>query len=241
VANFSKNQTHRAGKAIKQLLCAAALVMGSVAQAGVLNFEGQVDSPFVFAGDHIKIGSYWIESYGGSQTSDLVGAFVDGSDPASCFGVSCPVNNSSQYYTGLDDGYFYFGKNDDSLFQLGSLRASFIGNGQASFPAVAGLLVLQGFDANGSALGAARQLGLSGPVGGQFQFGTFDLSSIKERFAFVRVLGYACDATGNCNRSSNLANFAIDDIVTVPEPGSLALFGLGLAGFGLASRRRRVR
>lgn len=241
MANISKNQTHRAAKAIKQFLCAAALVTGSVAQAGVLNFEGPVDSPFVFAGSHTQVGAYWIESYGGSQSSDLVGAFVDGSDPASCFGVSCPVNNASQYYTGLDDGYFYFGMNNDSLFRLGSLRASFIGSGQASFPAVAGLLVLQGFDALGQAVGGARQLGLSGPVGGQFRFGTFDLSSIKEQFAFVRVLGYACDATGNCNRNSNLANFAIDDIVTIPEPGSLALFGLGMAGLGLAARRRRVR
>jgi hypothetical protein len=241
VANFSKHQTHRAGKAIQHFLCAAVLAVSSVAQAGVLDFEGQVDSPFVFASDHIKVGSYWIESYGGSLNTDLVGAFVDGSDPASCFSVSCPTNNASQYYTGLDDGYFYFGMNDDSLFRLGSLRASFIGNGQASFPAVAGMLVLQGFNAMGQAVGAARQLGLSGPIGGQFRFGTFDLSSIKEQFAFVRVLGYACDATGNCNRNSNLANFAIDDIVTVPEPGSLALFGLGVAGLGLASRRRRVR
>jgi len=215
--------------------------MGSVAQAGVLNFEGQVDSPFVFASDHIKVGDYWIESYGGSQTSDLVGAFVDGSDPANCFAVSCPINNSSQYYTGLDDGYFYFGFNNDAKFGLASLRASFVGNGQASFPAIAGMLVLQGFDELGHTVGAARQLGLSGPVGGQFNFGTFDLSSMKGMFSYVRVLGYACDAAGNCNRNSNLANFAIDDIVTVPEPGSLALFGLGMAGLGLAARRRRAR
>jgi len=38
--------------------------------------------------------------------------------------------------------------------------------------------------------------------------------------------------------------FNVDDIVTavaqVPEPGTLAIFGLGLAGLGLARRRRRA-
>lgn len=230
-----------ASKTVKRVLCAAMLAMASAAQADVLNFEGAVDTPFVFAGDHIQIGKYWIEAYGGSQTSDMVGSFVDGSDPGSCFAVACPVNNASQYYAGLDDGYFYFGMNDDSLFRLGSLRASFIGNGQSSFPAVAGMLVLQGFNALGQAVGSAKQIGLAGPSNGQFSFANYSLTSMVGDFAYVRVLGYSCDATGNCNRNSNLANFAIDDITTIPEPGSLALFGLGVAGFGLVARRRRVR
>jgi hypothetical protein len=54
------------------------------------------------------------------------------------------------------------------------------------------------------------------------------------------VFGLECDAAGKCSQTGQ-ANFAIDDISTIPEPGSLALFGLGLAGLGLAARRRRVR
>jgi hypothetical protein len=53
----------------------------------------------------------------------------------------------------------------------------------------------------------------------------------------VRVLGYACDAGGSCSRTSNLANFAIDNIETVPEPTTFALLGLGLAGLAFARRR----
>jgi len=227
-------------KIVKQLVCAAALAFAGAAQADVLNFEGSFDSPFVFQGDHIQVGNFWIESYGGSQAGDLVGAFVNGSDPSTCFGISCPVNNPSQYYTGLDDGYFYFGMNDDSIFRLGSLKASFIGNGQSSFPAVAGLLVLQGFDALGHAIGNQRQIELNGPTNGLFSFSSYDLSDMTTPYSFVRVLGYTCDASKNCLRNTNLSNFAIDDITTVPEPGTLALFGLGMAGLGMFARRRRA-
>jgi len=244
VAKYFKNHVVGTSKYLKQVVCAAALAMGGVAHADVLNFEGNFDSPFLFNGDHVQVGNYWIETYGGAAgpSSDLAGAIVNGSDPGSCFAVACPANNPTQYYTGLDDGYFYFGKADDALFRLTGLKASFIGNGQSSFPLTAGLLVIQGFDALDRAVGAGIQVPLAGPnAQGVFNFSSFSLLNNSNIFSYVRVLGYACDALGNCNRSSNLANFAIDDISTqaVPEPGTMALFGLGMAGLGLMARRRR--
>jgi len=103
------------------------------------------------------------------------------------------------------------------------------------------MLVLQGYDLAGDDVGSALQIGLSGPTAGAFNFASYDLSATtfgNTSFRFVRVLGYACDATGNCNRSANLANYALDNLVTVPEPGTWALLGLGLAGLGVFSRRR---
>ena len=245
--NFFNNQAPRAGKTIIQALLAATLSIGSVAHAGVLDFEGKPQtfdgkpqSAFVTSNKPIAIGDYWMEAYGGELEGDLVGAFVNGSEPETCMTGNCPVNNASHYYTGLDNGYFYFGRNDNTSFRLDGLNASFVGAGQESFPDMAGMLVLQGFDAKGEELGPMVRLGLAGPNDGQFSFEHFNLGKLNDYYSFVLVFGLECDDTGKCFRGG-MANFAIDDISTIPEPGSLALFGLGMGGLALASRRRRVR
>lgn len=239
VANISKTQNSTTGKFLKSIIAAAALSTCAVAQADVtLNFEGDA-FPILFAGGQTVIDDYWVETYGGTLTSDLAGVITDGSDRFACGdGLTCPVNNKSKYLSVLADSYFYFGLADDSQFKLTSLQASFIGAGQ-TYAATAGLLVLQGFNANGTTVGSALQLGLSGPTNGAFNFANYSTGAFGNNLvSYVRVLGYACDATGSCNRNSNLANFAIDNIVTVPEPTTLALLGLGLAGFGVSRRRR---
>lgn len=53
--------------------------------------------------------------------------------------------------------------------------------------------------------------------------------------------GGACDGhggTGNCAEISHLTIFASNETVTVPEPGTLGLLGLGLVGFALTRRRK---
>jgi hypothetical protein len=228
-------------KLMMKIACTAALGVSGAAQADVLNFEGNFDSPFLFHQDHVQIGNFWIETYGGSRIGeDLVGAIIDGSQGSDCLTGGCPVNNPSQYYAGLDDGYMYFGLNNDSGFRLSSLKASFMGAGQTSFPAVAGLLQLQGFNANGVPVGVATQLVLAGPQGGQFRFSTYDLPALSNTFvSYYQVAAFACNAAGQCNRNTNAANFALDDINVLPEPTSIALFGLGALGMAAAARRRR--
>ena len=231
---------------LKNAVLAAALGVCGLAQADTLTFEGAVDSPFVYAGDHLTVGKYWIESYGigATQSGDYVGMFIDGSDNGLCVGLSCPVNNASQYYAGLNDGYFYFGLEGDAAFKMRSLQASFIGVGQTFPSSVAAVLVLQGFDANNQTVGAAWQINLPSPdANGVFNFINYDLSATnfgKADYSYVRILGYACGADGSCNSGVGLVNFAVDNIVTsaVPEPAAWVLYGLGLMGLGAYARKR---
>lgn len=217
--------------AVASTLCAA-----SFAQAGVLDFEQPVDAPFVFAGDVLSVGKYYVE---GAGTPGLVGS-IGGND--ACFNVQCPANNATNYYSGLADGYMFFGMNDGSSFSLASLDASFIGLG-GTYPALAGLLYITGFDSLG--LVAETFLDLLGPTNGTFNFRNYDLTGFGggKLFTDIRIASFACDAAGNCNRTNNQANFALDNIVTidaseVPEPGTFALMGLGLLGLRAFTRRR---
>jgi hypothetical protein len=236
VASFSTTLTSRFGKLAGAAAIATALCASPSAQADILDFEVELESPFMFSGARVEMGNFWVRSYGGTQAGDFVGAVVNND---SCFGISCPVNNPTNYYTGLDDGFFVFGRANNTTFRLKSFEASFIGVGQASFPAVSGLIVLQGYNANGIAIGGSQQYALGGPVGGSFKFADYSAGAFGNTLvSSVRVLGYSCDASGGCNRTSNLANFAIDNIALVPEPMSWALMGLGLLGVAAFSRRR---
>ncbi|KQQ88877.1 NF038120 family PEP-CTERM protein [Massilia sp. Leaf139] len=241
MATIAKTQDRKAGHFLKSVIAAAALSTCAFAQAGVIDFEGDAP-PFFFSGSYTEIGNYWVESYGGALTSDLSGMIIDGSDPTACSnGISCPTNNTSKYYASLNDGYFYFGLVDGSRFTFNSLQASFIGAGQLSYPSLSGIILLEGFNAAGGLVGSAMQVPLSGLQGGSFKFNSLSTGAFGDNaVSYVRMLGYACDTSGNCNRNANLSNFAVDnlDITVIPEPVTLALFGLGLAGLGLSRRRR---
>ena len=240
VAKIAKTQNSTTGKFLKSILAAAALSTCAMAQADVtLTFEnGSIESSK--AGEYTVFNNqYWIQTYGGLDEDSFSGQITDGSDRYACDSpIVCPSNNKSNYLGIYNDSYFYFGLADDSKFRLTSLQASFIGAGQA-YASTSGILQLQGFNADGTTVGGVLQLGLSGPTNGAFNFANYSTGAFGNQLvSYVRVLGYACDTTGSCNRTSNLANFAVDNIVTVPEPTTLALLGLGLAGFGVSRRRR---
>jgi hypothetical protein len=247
VATFTTTKQRTTGL-LKKLALATALSACSFANAGVLNFEGAQDSPFILAGKTSIFGNFWVQSYGGPTTDSFVGAIIDGTTQDDiCATLSCPRSATpSQYYAGLNDGFFLFGMNDGADFRVKGLQASFIGAGQASFMATAGVLIMQGFNSAEQAVGSAVQIDLPGPnAQGQFDFLNFDLGLFANTAVnYVRVVGYACTST-DCFRNTNMSNFAIDNIetidaVAIPEPASLGLIGLGLLGLGAFSRKRKA-
>jgi len=225
-------------------LLGAALAAAPAAQADVITFNN-LDNQFVGHGDSLEIGNFLltgISNVPGAAPGDLVGAIFNGGDPASC-GQACPTGTTNNYYAALNDGIVYL----DPLKAGGSVSlqgfdASFIGYAQgASYPAIAGLLRVQGFYADGSSLYETYQLG--GPVGGSFQFQHFDTSAgfASQRFESLAFFGFTCNTSGSCNAfNSNKGQFALDNIIaSVPEPSTYAMMLLGLAGIGFVARRRK--
>lgn len=244
-------QSHAAARsAIRHLLCAAAVSAAAMvpAHAGIIDFEGYF-GPTVH-GDYIQSGGYDIGFYSlaaGAQYGDLVGSFLDGADSQSCDASTtrCPVNNPSTYYGSLNDGLIDIMSNTAaSRFSINGFDASYIGGTASlgSYPAVSGLLRIQGFFANGNSLYETYEL--AGPSANGFNFAHYNTSAAFGSNAFVEayVFGFTCNGGGSCSAfSSDRAQFALDNVSlnAVPEPASFALFGIGMIGIGAVARRRR--
>lgn len=244
----TQQQATPSGFPLKKLLggalLGAALATSPVAMADVLTFNN-LDNQFIGHGDSFDFANFsltGISNVTGASPGDLVGAIFNGSDPASC-GQACPTNNPNNYYAALNDGIVYLDPlKSGGTVSLQGFDASFIGYAQgASYPAVAGLLRVQGFYADGTSLYETYQLG--GPVGGSFQFQHFDTSAgfSSQRFDSLAFFGFTCNTSGSCNAfNSNKGQFALDNIIaSVPEPSTYAMMLLGLAGIAFVARRRK--
>jgi hypothetical protein len=225
---------------------AFALLGTAPATASVVNFESLLPDFYVDGGTFTEAGYTLqaIDNHGG--TSGAVGVIANGMDPSTCWLGGCPTNDTSHFYLGLNDGGVMVSKNGGGQFSLRSLDFSFAAptGGLADFSY--GQLQLTGNLADGSMVGLA--LDFPGTDGNNPLFGSAVLPTAFGGAQLTSLTIRAClfDGAGGCTVAQDWsdptiyqAQFAIDNLALaeVPEPGSLALLGLGMGA--LVMRRRK--
>jgi hypothetical protein len=243
----------------KAALGAAAIVCaGAVQASNVIDFEhvdlsGAPFAPLMSNGDFLQQNGFFIGGFDGLTTDpSLVGALVNGAD-AGCLDGACPTGNTSTFYASLNTGGVFIG--NSAGIQLTSFQAAFVAPASGVPSGAFGLLAVEADRADGSyAIGA---YGLAGPgANGSTAFGTYLASdAIYGLFSgstgtnssgnddHLQIVEYNTTSAsqGSCKLdSSNLGQFALDNVTSVPEPSSWFLMAVGLGALGIAARRRRA-
>ena len=217
-------------KIVSLAIAMAVATVCAPASAGVVTFEGFAPGIYT-SGDVLTDGAQVITVRG---QNGFDGAIIDGTDPNSCAIAVCPAG--SMYYAGLNDGAVSFGFSGNT-FNLSGVDFGFLLPVSQIVNFSVGQLLVTAND--GSSV--SRDFALQDATTGLYGFTHWDFDGAFRQSRFTEVTFSAClyDGTGAClNPAGNQAQFALDNIAFVPEPGSLPLIALSLAGMLAACRRK---
>ena len=260
--NQTTARTSAVPAVLKNILCAsvvAALGAFAPAHATVLTFEnvqnvvtsslGEFDSTYN-TGDQF-MDQHFLLQVGASPTAaaddiGLNGAQIQSSNEFACTVTACPTGGDGMYYAGLNDGSLTITSTlANSWFKLQGLSFAFIAPlpGQPDF--TFGRLVLTGTTVSGATISTEADFP-GQDAGGNFMFSNFGVGNAFGSSVLQRLTINAClfDGMGDClavrDFTQNQAQFGVDNITLaeVPEPATIGLMLMGVAGLGAARRRK---